>query len=224
MNSRRPTMPFAALAVAATLLPFSGCGPSSERDSIEFEPNLVHAMKYQIKEGIETGQASDDAFWILEQYFGTPDEPRIPPTLEEEDFAGLISLERLQRASGPESAEGRGLFRKHCVSCHGVTGNGRGELSAVSDPYPRDYRAGIFKFKSTKRGSKPLREDLANSIRHGIAGTTMKAIPELTEDDIQALVDYVIYLSLRGELERSLLDEAVFEGLLEDGIRIVNRE
>ncbi|MEM6473710.1 MAG: cytochrome c, partial [Planctomycetota bacterium] len=60
--------------------------------------------------------------------------------------------------------------------------------------------------------------------RHGIAGTTMKVIPELSEEDIQALVDYVIYLSLRGELERSLIDEAIFEGLLEDGLRIINRE
>ncbi|MEM6474332.1 MAG: cytochrome c, partial [Planctomycetota bacterium] len=213
MKFRRP--PAAALVVlitfaASSLMVVGGCSRSTEIAKAEFEPNLVHAMKYQIKEGIPMEQASDDTFWLIDQFFGTPDEPKIPEVLQDEDFEGLISRERLQKASGPEDAEGRGLYRKHCISCHGVTGNGRGELSAVSDPYPRDYRAGIFKYKSTERGSKPLREDLANSIRHGIAGTTMKVIPELSEEDIQALVDYVIYLSLRGELERSLIDEAIF--------------
>lgn len=223
MKNRSQLLALASGSIACGLIFFSGC--SRPERPIEFEPNLVHAMKYQIKEGVEMDQVSDDAFWIVDQYFGTPDDPKLPELItEDEDLAGLISQERLTKASGPADAPGRGLYRKHCVSCHGVTGNGRGVNAAISDPYPRDYRPGIFKFKSTERGSKPLREDLARSVRNGITGTTMLKIPELSEDDIQTLVDYVIYLSMRGEMERSLIDDAVGELDIEAGDRLVDTQ
>ncbi|MEO1524076.1 MAG: cytochrome c [Planctomycetota bacterium] len=199
-----------------------GCSREPVVYDVQFEPNLVHAMKYQMKEEIPMDQALADAFWVVEKEFGTPDEPSLPALFEEDDYQGLISLEKLKRAAGPV-AEGSGLYRKHCASCHGDTGNGRGVNAAVSNPYPRDYRLGIFKFKSTRRGAKPTRDDIARTIRHGIPGTTMVKIPELTDDDIDALTDYVIYLSLRGQLERMLIDDAVFELDLEVD-RIVERE
>ena len=52
----------------------------------------------------------------------------------------------------------------------------------------------------------------------------MIKIPELTNADIDALVDYVIYLSWRGELERRIIDDAIFELDLEGGDRILNTE
>jgi mono/diheme cytochrome c family protein len=122
------------------------------------------------------------------------------------------------------------LYRVHCARCHGITGNGRGETAALVEPYPRDYRPGIFKFKSTDRGSKPLKEDLARVIKHGIAGSSMVAeyqLPDgtvgpLPDDQIAKLVDYVIYLSIRGEVERAMLDEAAMELDLEAGDRLVD--
>jgi len=125
-------------------------------------------------------------------------------------------------ASGPALEEARGLYRKHCADCHGVSGNGRGPTAAIINPYPRDYRSGIFKFKTTERGSKPVREDISKSIRLGIAGTAMRPIEGLTEDGVQALTDYVIYLSLRGEVERTIVDAAIFELDLEGGDRIID--
>jgi mono/diheme cytochrome c family protein len=83
---------------------------------------------------------------------------------------------------------------------------------------------GVFKFKSTERAAKPTREDLARSIRNGVPGTAMGKIAELKEADIQALTDYVIYLSWRGELERKLIDDAAMELDLEAGDRVVNTE
>ncbi|WP_253160149.1 cytochrome c [Stieleria tagensis] len=204
----------------------AGCSREPREYVATFEPNLVQSTKYSLKDGIpmETmNQASQDAKWIVDGMFGTPDDPKLPAIFAEDDFADLVSMERIKHAAGPETTTS-GLYRKHCVSCHGVTGNGRGVNSAILDPYPRDYRLGIFKFKSTKRGAKPVREDLARSIRHGIDGTAMKKIPELNEEDVQALVDYVIYLSIRGELERTLIDDAMFELDLAGGDRIVNRQ
>jgi len=191
----------------------------------EFEPNFVHTTKYAIQKEFSMDQASKDANWIVAKMFGTPDLPTIPAIVaEDEDLAGIVSIDHLTRASGPADAEGRGLFRKHCVVCHGVTGNGRGPTAAVQVPYPRDYRMGIFKFKSTPRGIKPTRDDLARLIGDGIDGTAMKKIPELTDDDVDALVDYVIYLSWRGELERRVVDDAIYELDLEGGDRILDTE
>ncbi len=209
----------ARFSLVSLILAATGC----ERESVVlFEPNLVHTHKYQIKEGYSMAQAASDVNWLLTDMFGTPDEPRLPAVVtEDESLAELVSLDRLNRASGPSDAEGRGLFRKHCADCHGVSGNGRGPTAPILNPYPRDFRMGIFKFKSTERGSKPAREDLARSIRNGISGSAMKAIPELTEEDIQALTDYVIYLSWRGELERTLVDDATRELDLAGGDRII---
>lgn len=209
---------FAVVSVALVVL--AGCAP--EPKPLAFEPNLVYAMKYEIKEGMEMEQAGDDAFWIVSEMFGTPEQPKLPSIVtEDEDLASLVSIDRLTRASGRLNEEGRGLYQTHCVTCHGVTGNGRGEQSSQMSPYPRDYRKGVFKFKSTERGEKPTREDLAGLIKNGINGSRMVAIPNLTDEDVDALVDYVIYLSWRGELERMLIDDGVYELDLEEE-RIIN--
>ncbi|MEM6363208.1 MAG: cytochrome c [Planctomycetota bacterium] len=207
-------------SVLASLVTVTGC---SEPRPVVFEANLVHAMKYQLREDLPMEQASDDAFWVVGEMFGTPDEPKLPSIVtEDEDLASVVSLERLIAASGPTHEAGRGLYRKHCSTCHGITGDGRGSTAAMLTPYPRDYRKGVFKFKSTERGAKPTRHDLATLIRNGISGTQMVAIPELSDEDTEALVDYVIYLSWRGELERTLMDDAVFELDLAEGDRIID--
>lgn len=213
-------------SIALSLTLHGGCG-RRQSPTVEFEPNLVQAMKYQIKEGVPMDQATTDSTWVVATMFGTPDEPKLPRIVtesEDEPWSTLVSMERLVAASGPKDVEGRGLFRKHCANCHGDTGNGRGPNAFEQTPYPRDYRLGIFKFKSTPRGVKPTRDDLSRTIRDGIAGTAMKKIPELSEEDIQSLVDYVIYLSWRGELERTLIDEGVMELDLGGGDRITNSD
>ncbi len=209
---------FAALITVST-----GC--SRQERPVEFEPNLVHAMKYQISEQIPMDQAIKDTTWAVTTAFGTPDDPKLPSVVtEDEELASILSMDRLVKASGPQGAEGRGLFRQHCATCHGVTGNGRGPTAAAQMPYPRDYRLGIFKFKSTPRGVKPTRADLTHTIAAGVTGTAMNKIPELSEEDVQALVDYVIYLSWRGEFERIMIDDGVRELDFEAGERIINRE
>ncbi len=178
---------------------------------VEFEPNMVFAYQMSARLEQPMDQALDEANEALIELFGTPDEPKLPESiLEEEPLASFLSMDHLVAASGPDTESGRGAYRKHCATCHGVTGNGRGTTAALLDPYPRDYRLGRFKFKSTPIGTKPLKEDIAKLIKVGLPGTAMKAIPELTEQDIDALTDYVIYLSWRGEVERSLLMEAEY--------------
>lgn len=208
---------YAILPVALML-----CGCREERPVL-FEPNLVHTYKYELKEGYSMRQATNDATWVVNEMFGSPDSPKLPEVVtSDEELASVVSMENLIASSGPATEAGRGLYRKHCADCHGVTGNGRGPTAAVINPYPRDYRPGIFKFKTTKRGSKPVKEDIARSIRLGIPGTPMKPIEGLTEAGVQALTDYVIYLAWRGEVERSIVDAAIFDLDLEGGERIID--
>jgi mono/diheme cytochrome c family protein len=101
------------------------------------------------------------------------------------------------------------LYRNHCLHCHGVSGAGDGPTSTFLYPPPRDYRKGIFKFTSTRTLAKPTRDDLRRTIRNGLHGTSMPAFEALLSPaEIEQVIDYTIFLSMRGETELGLIDEA----------------
>lgn len=205
----------------------------------EFRMNAVEVKKQEVAQRLEEDESYPEGHLkdisnLVTALFGTPQDPRYPTEFSE-DFEGIlpdapfVSLEHLRMAAGPVSSdlEGtpRGLYREHCVHCHGITGDGAGPTAAFLNPYPRDYRMGLFKFKSTPGAEKPTREDLRKVLIEGVPGTSMSSFHLLDEKEIDALVDYVIYLSIRGEVERSLLqgipeefdfDEAVLPSRSED--------
>jgi mono/diheme cytochrome c family protein len=92
-----------------------------------------------------------------------------------------------------------------------VTGDGAGPTAVFLNPYPRDYRRGTFKFKSTPRQSKPTHEDLRSILINGIPDTAMPSFRTLPSNELEALIHYVRYLSIRGETERSLVQYALLE-------------
>lgn len=101
-------------------------------------------------------------------------------------------------------AEGSKLYRRHCLHCHGVVGDGKGPTGPWVNPPPRDYRQGIFKFTSSSQGQgerKPRRDDLQRVLLNGIEGTSMPSFHLLKLEEIEALVSYVIHLSIRGQAE-----------------------
>jgi len=142
--------------------------------------------------------------------FGTPDEPRVP---ECRDIDKVLNVEMIRQAAGPvrggagDDAPG-GLYRRHCQHCHGVTGDGLGPTASLMNPYPRDFRRGAFKFKSTPLGSRPTHDDLRRVIRDGIPNTAMPAFKLLPDQQIEALTHHVKFLSIRGQFERLLIDES----------------
>ena len=110
---------------------------------------------------------------------------------------------------------GYGLYRQHCLHCHGVSGAGDGPTAPFLYPRPRDYRRGIFKFTSTASGQKPTRDDLRNTIANGLHGTSMPAFDALmSANEIEQVLDYMMFLSMRGETELALIDEAAAAGEL----------
>jgi mono/diheme cytochrome c family protein len=111
---------------------------------------------------------------------------------------------RLKRQTG-----GYAVYRRNCLHCHGVSGAGDGPTAPFLYPPPRDYRKGIFKFTSTPDGVKPHRDDLRRTITYGLHGTSMPAFESLlTEYEIEEVVEHVIFLSMRGQTELFLIDEA----------------
>ena len=179
------------------LLALIGCSQSEPR----FRLNMEGPEKANLDRRIQ--QAVVDATVAL---FGTPDEPYVIPE------SGL-DLQKLQLAAGPtwSNREGtrHGLYRQHCAHCHGVTGDGAGPTALFLNPYPRDYRKGIFKFTST--GSTPTTADLKRTLIDGIAGTAMPSFALLPDDEVEALVEYVKYLAIRGQTEAELF--RVIDGL-----------
>jgi mono/diheme cytochrome c family protein len=104
---------------------------------------------------------------------------------------------------------GYALYRRNCLHCHGVSGAGDGPTSPFLYPAPRDYRKGIFKFTSTPYGARPHNDDLRRTIKNGLHGTSMPAFDALLNaDELEQVIDYVIFLSVRGETELGLIEEA----------------
>ena len=103
---------------------------------------------------------------------------------------------------------GRVLYMRHCSHCHGTSGDGNGPTARYLTPRPRDYRHGVFKFTSTDSQSKASRDDLARVLRNGVPGTYMPSfVPMLKETELEAVIEYVRFLTIRGEFERKLVSE-----------------
>lgn len=103
---------------------------------------------------------------------------------------------------GHRLRNGRRLYRRYCMHCHGYSGDGNGPTAKYLNPRPRDYRLGLFKFTSTAPGAKASRNDLKRTVRLGIPGTYMPSFLMQPDDEIDDIVEYVRWLSLRGEYER----------------------
>ena len=195
------------------LVAMSGCDAPSAR----FEMSLPYYRKLEKEAGADfqfTYQQRQDVPDISAALFGTPDEPLIPAG-SGSGIEEVLDLSKLRMAAGAVSSERdgapHGLYREHCAHCHGVTGNGMGPTASFLNPYPRDYRMGVFKFKSTPKGARPTDDDLRKTLVDGINGTAMPSFKLLADTEIDALVEYVKYLSIRGEVERRLVEDMAFE-------------
>ncbi len=182
-----------ALAFLAAL---GGCGQTPPP---AFHLNMVEIASKQIPSNQQQEIAN-----ILEAMFGTPDHPYVL----DDDTTGLDQA-KLDLAAGAvhsdQFGKETGLYRRHCAHCHGTTGDGMGPTAFILNPYPRDYRQGKFKFKSTERAAKPTDHDLEIILRHGVQGTAMPAFDLLPDPQIKALIEYVKYLSIRGQTEINLV-------------------
>lgn len=140
----------------------------------------------------------------LEKRFGTPAAPRVvvtdDPTLVKELAIDEDTL-----------AKGSILYRRHCLHCHGVSGDGRGSTAPWVNPPPRDYRRNAFKFTSHYRGlaNAARRSDIIRTLNEGIEGTSMPTFKAQPPRDLEALASYVIHLAVRGAVQFDAISEVL---------------
>ncbi len=151
---------------------------------------------------------------ILKPYFGTP---RHPIVNVDDDLKNHPEL----RLDDKLLEQGSGLYRKLCLYCHGVNGDASGPTGPFLEPRPRDFRQGWFKFRSTVP-ERVSRDDLKKTIRSGVPGASMPSFNVLNEDELEALVSYVIHLSLRGQVQEdwTLDRDADIEKAIKDRVEI----
>ena len=105
-------------------------------------------------------------------------------------------------APSPEVVDwGASLYQDHCARCHGVQGEGNGELAADLNPRPTNFASGVYKFRSTESGSLPTDADLLRTLSVGVLGTSMPDFQDLSVSDRQVLVGFLKTLSPRFKSE-----------------------
>jgi cytochrome c oxidase cbb3-type subunit 2 len=99
--------------------------------------------------------------------------------------------------AGEASPPGRVIYEQECVICHGLAGDGEGMAGHMFQVKPRDFRRGVFKFRSTPTGSLPTDEDLFRTIRRGLPGSAMLPQDHLTDREVRDVIGYLKTFSPR---------------------------
>jgi mono/diheme cytochrome c family protein len=92
----------------------------------------------------------------------------------------------------PGAQDGQRLYTQHCAVCHGPDGRGNGPAAPSLHPRPRDFTAGLFKYKSTPGDEAPLESDLLRTVTLGLHASAMPYFSDLlTSEEILTVVRYV---------------------------------
>jgi mono/diheme cytochrome c family protein len=117
--------------------------------------------------------------------------------------AGLLLVSSGLATDGKPILEtGKRVYEGHCGVCHGLLGDGQGMAAHMFQTPPRDFREGKYKFRSTPSGSLPLDSDLVRSVKAGIRGTAMVPQDHLSDEEIEAVVQYIKSFSERFSREQ----------------------
>jgi mono/diheme cytochrome c family protein len=112
-------------------------------------------------------------------------DPNPPPPAIPADVPEIDAINR-----------GQEVYRKQCVPCQGAAGDGNGFLAPGFEVKPRDFRQGIYKFRSTQTGELPVVADVEHAIARGVPGTTMPAWSHfLTQGQIADVARYLVVFS-----------------------------
>jgi cytochrome c oxidase cbb3-type subunit 2 len=97
---------------------------------------------------------------------------------------------------------GREVYQARCVGCHGAKGDGNGVAATFLQPRPRDFTAGVFKFRTTPSGSLPTDGDLFRTVTRGVRWTAMPTWHELPDKERLAAVAFIKTFSTRWKDEK----------------------
>jgi len=111
--------------------------------------------------------------------------------------AALIGIHLAASAANSlhETQAGQAVYDQHCAACHGIKGDGNGPAAVWLFPKPRNFSAGMFKIQSTPAGSLPTDDDLLQTVRRGMPGSSMPSFTYLSEQQRRDAVQYVKFLT-----------------------------
>jgi len=96
------------------------------------------------------------------------------------------------RLVAPATLErGKTIYNRFCSTCHGYDGKADTAQARQLSPKPRDLTRADYKHTEGAPGSLPTDKDLARVIKHGIPGTGMPAWPNLSDQDLDAVSQYL---------------------------------
>ena len=190
----------------ALVVPLSGQSPAATDDRLPELSGAAVLVAPAEKEGAEGSDSSESESAVYRVAHYEPESGTL-------HVVGADGLPTQITATEGDSVQvigdglqkGRDLYLKHCVHCHGVSGDGDGPTAPYLKPRPRDYRKGLFKFTSTKPGVRASRDDLFRVVKLGVPGTYMPSFMLLPDDEVASIVEFVRWLSMRGELESKLV-------------------
>ena len=111
----------------------------------------------------------------------------IMPTFKDYNDAELDSLVSFLNTFDYKlkaTSEGQMLYDAYCLSCHGENLDGQGKVSAMLDPFPRDFSKHQFVMSYDER--------FKDSILNGVGGTAMPAWKNvLGEKEVETLVEFI---------------------------------
>jgi len=207
--------------IASTEYPIDYGSPESVKVSVEqFDPGTrgvltISGLTPSNEDGLDGAVlrlAGGDKHDIT-RFDGDSGQIHVTPGIESELKAGDQATV-ITKPHGWKLKLGRNLYMRHCLHCHGVSGDGNGPTAQYLNPRPRDYRSGKLKFTSTISTEKATREDIERILFNGIPGTSMPSFKlKLIDDDMSAVVEYVRFLATRGEYELKLGGELKGLGL-----------
>lgn len=100
------------------------------------------------------------------------------------------------------ATDGAKTYKRFCIGCHGVLGDGEGENAPWIDPKPRNFTLAVFRCRSTPTGTLPLDSDLYDTIGRGMINSNMPQWRPLTDQDRVNLVAYVKHFSPKWQTEK----------------------
>ena len=187
-------------------VPLTGQSPLATDDRLPELSGAAVLVSPAEGQQTEEGSESATAIYRVAHYNPDPDSPTLHVVGDDGHPAQIAAAEGdTIQVIGDGLQKGRDLYLRHCVHCHGVSGDGDGPTAPYLKPRPRDYRKGIFKFKSTPYGTRASRDDLFRIVKLGVPGTYMPSFMLLPDDEVSAIVEYVRWLSMRGEMESKLV-------------------
>ncbi len=95
-----------------------------------------------------------------------------------------LNLIQIAPSEWGDIAAGKKVYKNNCVSCHGINGDGKGELAANLSPKPANLL-------DDKLMSSISPFQIYNTVRLGISGTSMPPFSRLTDEQVWDLSFYV---------------------------------